>query len=178
MGTLASELGHLAPDAAAPRVYADANLPAGIVSMMRHELGWDVLFVVEDERLRRLRQHEHVRCANRQPGLDDPVRLAVGGEDERDAQLAGVRQLAVDGRGLEHVERHVRGRLRLGEPRGPDQRDRRLVREHRGDAVGRRAAQQHAQALDPVVAVTVHLRSLRSRRRSAPSCRCCSGGRE
>jgi predicted nuclease of predicted toxin-antitoxin system len=59
MGTLASELGHLAPDAAAPRVYADANLPAGIVSMMRHELGWDVLFVVEDERLRRAHDRDH-----------------------------------------------------------------------------------------------------------------------
>jgi hypothetical protein len=45
--------------AAAPRVYADANLPAGIVSAMRHELGWDVLFVLEDPAWRRASDRDH-----------------------------------------------------------------------------------------------------------------------
>ena len=36
-----------------PRVYADANIPAGLVAHMRAALGWDVLFVLEDEALRR-----------------------------------------------------------------------------------------------------------------------------
>jgi len=60
MGTLASELRPLARDMAnAPRVYADANIPAGAVSMMRHELRWDVLFVVEDDALRRASDASH-----------------------------------------------------------------------------------------------------------------------
>src|SRR6185503_2377264 len=48
MGTLASGLRPIAEElAGAPRVYVDANLPAGAVSAMRRELGWDVLFVIE-----------------------------------------------------------------------------------------------------------------------------------
>ena len=51
MGTLASELRSFAAElAAAPRVYADANLPAGVVAAMRQELGWDVLFVARGDR--------------------------------------------------------------------------------------------------------------------------------
>jgi len=46
-----------------PRVYADANLPAGVVSAMRQELGWDVLFVLEDDGLRRATDREHYRLA-------------------------------------------------------------------------------------------------------------------
>src|SRR6187455_513431 len=54
MGTLASELQGIARDlAAAPRVYVDANMPAGLVAVMRQELGWDVLFVLEEEAFRR-----------------------------------------------------------------------------------------------------------------------------
>ena len=64
MGTLSSELGPLAREiAGAPRVYVDANVPAGLVSFMRGELGWDVLFVMEDERLRRASDEEHFRLA-------------------------------------------------------------------------------------------------------------------
>lgn len=40
-------------------MYADANLPAGIVSAMRRELGWDVLFVMEHDDLRRAADHVH-----------------------------------------------------------------------------------------------------------------------
>jgi predicted nuclease of predicted toxin-antitoxin system len=66
MGTLWSELGALADRATAgPRVYADANLPAGVVAFMRASLGWDVLFVIEQSDLRRARDEEHFRLARR-----------------------------------------------------------------------------------------------------------------
>jgi hypothetical protein len=64
MGTLASELGPLVEQADdQPRVYADANLPSGVVGFMREKLGWDVLFVMEHEDLRRARDIEHFRLA-------------------------------------------------------------------------------------------------------------------
>ncbi|HEX2340876.1 MAG TPA: DUF5615 family PIN-like protein [Vicinamibacterales bacterium] len=64
MGTLASELGPVVDERAAqPRVYADANIPAGVVAYMRQELGWDVLFVLEHDDLRRARDGEHFRLA-------------------------------------------------------------------------------------------------------------------
>jgi hypothetical protein len=60
MGSLATELRAFAAElAAAPRVYADANLPAGIVSAMRHEFGWDVLFVLEEPEWRRASDRDH-----------------------------------------------------------------------------------------------------------------------
>ncbi len=64
MGTLWSELGPVA-DAVAdrPRVYADANVPAGIVGFMRDKLRWDVLFVLDHPDLRRARETEHYRLA-------------------------------------------------------------------------------------------------------------------
>jgi hypothetical protein len=63
MGTLASELAPIAFRPAAPRVYADANLPNGVVAYMRARLGWDVFFVLEHEELRRARDIEHYRLA-------------------------------------------------------------------------------------------------------------------
>jgi len=64
MGTFSSEftphLGHLADQ---PRIYADANIPIGIVEFMRTRLRWDVLFVLEHEELRRARDIEHYRLA-------------------------------------------------------------------------------------------------------------------
>lgn len=64
MGTLASELRPIVTDlAGGPRVYADANIPAGVVNTMRHEFGWDVLFVLEHEDLRRAADREHYRRA-------------------------------------------------------------------------------------------------------------------
>ena len=64
MGTLASELRPIAADlASAPRVYVDANVPAGVVTFMRHELRWDVLFVLEHDDLRRARDIEHFHRA-------------------------------------------------------------------------------------------------------------------
>ena len=64
MGTLASELQPIAADlASAPRVYVDANVPAGVVTFMRHDLRWDVLFVLEHDDLRRARDIEHFHRA-------------------------------------------------------------------------------------------------------------------
>ena len=64
MRTLSSELTpHVARSAPAPRIYADANMPRGIVGYMRDRLGWDVLFVVEHDDLRRARDTEHYRMA-------------------------------------------------------------------------------------------------------------------
>ena len=64
MGTLSSELAPFAADVAdKPRVYADANVPNGVVGYMRERLAWDVLFVIEHEDLRRARDIEHYRFA-------------------------------------------------------------------------------------------------------------------
>ena len=54
MGTLPAELApHADRISNRPRVYADANVPSNLVDHMRHRLDWDVLFVLEDEELRR-----------------------------------------------------------------------------------------------------------------------------
>lgn len=64
MGTLSSELGpHVERIVERPRVYADANIPNGVVSHMRVTLGWDVLFVLEHEDLRRAPDLHHYRLA-------------------------------------------------------------------------------------------------------------------
>ena len=63
MGTLASELAPLAARVEQPRVYVDANMPYGVVNYMRTRLGWDVLFVIEHDDLRRARDIEHYRLA-------------------------------------------------------------------------------------------------------------------
>jgi uncharacterized protein DUF5615 len=64
MGTLSSELAdHAGRVAGRPRVYVDANVPAGLVSYMRGELRWDVLFVIEHDDLRRARDDRHYEMA-------------------------------------------------------------------------------------------------------------------
>src|SRR5258705_14023455 len=64
MGTLSSELNlHAARIAQDPRIYADANIPIGIVTFMRARLRWDVLFVLEHDDLRRAPDIEHYRLA-------------------------------------------------------------------------------------------------------------------
>jgi Domain of unknown function (DUF5615) len=64
MGTLSSELGPIVDASAGqPRVYADANVPSGVVAFMREKLQWDVLFVLEHDDLRRARDIEHFRLA-------------------------------------------------------------------------------------------------------------------
>jgi hypothetical protein len=63
VGTLASELAPHATRGEAPRIYADANIPYGIVGFMRQRLGWDVYFVLEHDQLRRARDIEHYRLA-------------------------------------------------------------------------------------------------------------------
>jgi Domain of unknown function (DUF5615) len=65
MGTLFSELGPYAERLTArPRIYADANVPAGLVAHMRFRLEWDVLFVLEQDDLRRAPDIKHYRLAH------------------------------------------------------------------------------------------------------------------
>jgi len=47
-----------------PRIYADANVPAGLVGFMRQRLQWDVLFVLEEDELRRAPDLRHYRLAH------------------------------------------------------------------------------------------------------------------
>ena len=64
MGTLSEELGPVVERLVArPRIYADANVPAGIVAHMRLRLQWDVLFVLEDADLRRAPDLKHYQLA-------------------------------------------------------------------------------------------------------------------
>ena len=64
MGTLSSELGpHAERLTPRPRIYADANVPSGLVVHMRHRLQWDVLFVLEEADLRRARDVRHYQLA-------------------------------------------------------------------------------------------------------------------
>jgi hypothetical protein len=64
MGTLSTELApHAQRLTPRPRIYADANVPAGLVAYMRATLDWDVLFVIEDEELRRAPDVKHYRLA-------------------------------------------------------------------------------------------------------------------
>jgi hypothetical protein len=64
MGTLSSELApHADRLSERPRIYADANVPAGLVAYMRSRLLWDVLFVIEEDELRRAPDIRHYRLA-------------------------------------------------------------------------------------------------------------------
>jgi hypothetical protein len=64
MGTLSTELAsHAQRMTPRPRIYADANVPAGLVAYMRSQLDWDVLFVIEDEELRRASDVRHYHLA-------------------------------------------------------------------------------------------------------------------
>ena len=64
MDTLASRLGGIIEGLTdAPRVYCDANLPAGLIRFMRERLHWDVFFVMEEDDLRRASDIEHFRMA-------------------------------------------------------------------------------------------------------------------
>lgn len=65
MGTLSSELApHAERLTARPRIYADANVPAGLVAHMRQRLDWDVLFVLEESDLRRAPDTRHYQLAH------------------------------------------------------------------------------------------------------------------
>ena len=64
MGTLSEELAaHAERLTPQPRIYADANVPAGLVAYMRLRLGWDVLFVLEEADLRRASDVKHYQLA-------------------------------------------------------------------------------------------------------------------
>lgn len=106
MGTLWSELAPIASDRAeTPRVYADANVPAGVVGYMRVTLGWDVLFVVEHDDLRRAHDLEHYRLARQlQRTLITMDRDYLDDRMFPPAETAGVVVLsAPDERGLQRL---------------------------------------------------------------------------
>jgi hypothetical protein len=64
MGTLSEELApHAERLTPRPRIYADANVPAGLVAHMRLRLKWDVLFVLEETELRRAPDVKHYQLA-------------------------------------------------------------------------------------------------------------------
>jgi len=64
VGTLSEELAaHASRLAARPRIYADANVPAGLVGHMRSVLYWDVLWVIEEDELRRASDLKHYQLA-------------------------------------------------------------------------------------------------------------------
>jgi hypothetical protein len=64
VGTLSSELApHAERLTPRPRIYADANVPAGLVTHMRERLHWDVLFVLEEADLRRAPDVKHFQLA-------------------------------------------------------------------------------------------------------------------
>ena len=64
MRTIASELGPQVERLSdQPRIYADANVPAGVIANMRNRLGWDVFAVIEHDDLRRASDVEHYRLA-------------------------------------------------------------------------------------------------------------------
>ncbi len=110
MGTLTSELRPIAAElAAVPRVYVDANVPIGLVSAMRHELSWDVLFVLEHPDLRRARDIEHYRQA-RETGRT-LITLDRDFADDRRFPVAESPGVIIcwapDARGLLRLMRHV-----------------------------------------------------------------------
>jgi hypothetical protein len=110
MGTLWSELAPIANEHAdGPRVYADANVPAGVVSFMRLSLGWDVLFVVEHDDLRRAPDIEHFRLARQlHRTLITMDRDYLDDRDFPPAETAGVVVLsAPDARGLQALLERV-----------------------------------------------------------------------
>jgi hypothetical protein len=63
VGTLAEELATHAGLPDEPRIYADANVPAGVVAFMRQRLHWDVLYVIEHDDLRRAPDRRHFALA-------------------------------------------------------------------------------------------------------------------
>jgi predicted nuclease of predicted toxin-antitoxin system len=114
MGTLWSELAPIADGRTEqPRVYADANVPAGVVTFMRASLGWDVLFVVEDDSLRRARDIEHYRLARQlRRTLITMDRDYLDDRDFPPGETAGVVVLsAPDERGLQALLERVHREL-------------------------------------------------------------------
>lgn len=64
MGTLSSELAtHAERLTPRPRIYADANVPVGLVVFMRTNLHWDVFHVLDDQDLRRAPDTKHYELA-------------------------------------------------------------------------------------------------------------------
>ena len=122
MGTLSSELGPIVTrHGEGPRIYADANVPVGLVRFMRHALRWDVFFVLEHPDLRRAPDTVHFRCAREMRRT--LVTLDRDFADDRrfpPDQSGGVVVLAApDERRFEDVLRRVDAHLRMPPERAP-----------------------------------------------------------
>jgi hypothetical protein len=125
MKSLASELAPVAEHLAAqPRIYADANVPAGLVAFLRTRLHWDVLFVIEHDDLRRLPDSQHFRLATQlRRTLLTLDRDYLDDEDFPPAGSAGVLVVSAADEGrlaklLSRLDRAVfRPRARRGRPR-------------------------------------------------------------
>ena len=121
MGTLWSELGPIADEHAdRPRVYADANVPANVVGFMRLSLGWDVLYVIEHDDLRRAHDIEHYRLARQlRRTLITMDRDYLDDREFPPHETAGVMVLsAPDSRGLEVLLARVDRSLFRGDGNG------------------------------------------------------------
>ena len=134
MGTLASELApHADRLTSQPRVYADANVPAGLVSYLRNVLGWDVVFVLEVDDLRRATDQTHFRMARqlcrtlltldrdylddrRFPPLEGSGVIVVSAPNERELR----RLLARLDRALFRAEPHERQDVEAASGEPPD----------------------------------------------------------
>lgn len=139
MGTLSSELGpHVPKLVDVPRVYADANIPTGVVEYMRTALRWDVLFVLEHDELRRAPDVEHFRLA-RQLGRTI-VTLDRDYIDDRrfpPAESAGVIVFsAPDERWLRRLLKQADRDLFRAEGAAPLPLEGRKVQQHVSDAIG------------------------------------------
>jgi hypothetical protein len=119
MGTLWSELGPVADTVAdRPRVYADANVPSGLVRFMRERLRWDVLFVLDHPDLRRARDTEHYRLARQlRRTLVTLDRDYLNDQQFPPSQGAGVLVMAApDERGLAELLGRIDSQLFTGAP--------------------------------------------------------------
>jgi uncharacterized protein DUF5615 len=119
MGTLSTELAsHAGRLTARPRIYADANMPAGIVAHMRTRLSWDVLFVLEEDDLRRAPDVKHYELAQQlRRTLVTMDRDYLDDDDFPPAETAGVLVIsAPNERGLQALMK--RADLELFRPDG------------------------------------------------------------
>ena len=94
MGTLSSELTHVIVDSGpVPRIYADANIPTGVVEFMRNVLGWDVFFVLEHDDIRRAADLIHKIYHNEDVGPRAIASLATYVQVARDEGATDLAQL-------------------------------------------------------------------------------------
>ena len=153
MRTLSTELGaHADRIAGRPRVYVDANVPSGVVAYMRQRLGWDALFVVEDDALRRASDDEHYVVAARLGRT--LITLDRDYLDERrfpDTRSPGVVVLAAPNEnGLRALLRRVNQEIFAGPARGAQPLERRKLHVHADWKLDREGGREQGAGSSPV----------------------------